>query len=65
MRFTADHKKRMDAYKDKRYSGLIGKGRWFKDKFTGLPEEANQIFVTARQGYVTRMRQVDLDEWPT
>jgi hypothetical protein len=56
--FTAGHKRRMDAYKDKRYSGLVGKGRWLKDKFTGLPEEANQIFVTARQGYVTRMRQV-------
>jgi hypothetical protein len=56
--FTADHKRRMAAYKDKRYSGFTGKLRWAKDKFTGLPEEANQIFVTARQGYVTRMRQV-------
>ncbi len=56
--FTADHKRRMDAYKEARYSGLLGKGRWLKDKFTGLPEEANQIFVTARQGYVTRMQSV-------
>ncbi|GLZ00745.1 hypothetical protein [Actinoplanes sp. NBRC 103695] len=56
--FTAEHKRRMDEYKDKRYSGLIGKGRWIKDKFAGLPEEANQIFVTARQGYVTTMQSV-------
>lgn len=56
--FTADHQRRMDAYKDKRYSGLRGKGRWLKDKFAGLPEEASQIFVAARQGYVGRMQQV-------
>ncbi|MCP2304008.1 hypothetical protein LV79_003713, partial [Actinokineospora globicatena] len=56
--FTAEHKQRMDAYKDKRYSGVTGKLKWVKDKFAGLPEEANQIFVAARQGYVTRMRGV-------
>jgi Skp family chaperone for outer membrane proteins len=56
--FTAEHKRRMDDYKDKRYSGILGKGRWLKDKFAGLPEEANQIFVTARAGYVARMQQV-------
>ncbi|BCJ56875.1 hypothetical protein Jiend_02970 [Micromonospora endophytica] len=56
--FTAEHKRRMDEYKDKRYSGIVGKGRWIKDKFAGLPEEANQIFVTARKGYVDRMQQV-------
>jgi hypothetical protein len=56
--FTAEHKRRMKAYKDERYSGLSGAGRWIKDKFAGLPEEANQIFVQARQGYVTRMQQV-------
>ncbi|MBN1174357.1 MAG: hypothetical protein JXA67_19465 [Micromonosporaceae bacterium] len=56
--FTAEHKRRMDEYKDKRYSGVIGKGRWLKDKFAGLPEEANQIFVQARAGYVSRMQQV-------
>ncbi|MEO3776477.1 hypothetical protein ABGB16_06440 [Micromonospora sp. B11E3] len=56
--FTAEHKRRMDEYKDKRYSGIVGKGRWIKDKFAGLPEEANQIFVVARKGYVDRMQQV-------
>src|SRR5262245_6651362 len=56
--FTAEHKRKMDAYKDARYSGFTGKLRWLKDKFSGLPEEANQIFVVARQGYVTRMQTV-------
>ncbi|MBM7773837.1 Skp family chaperone for outer membrane proteins [Actinokineospora baliensis] len=56
--FTAEHKQKMDAYKDKRYSGFTGKLKWVKDKFAGLPEEANQIFVAARQGYVAKMRGV-------
>ncbi|WP_052707323.1 hypothetical protein [Streptomyces rubellomurinus] len=56
--FTADHKHRMDEYKHKRYSGFTGKLKWVKDKFAGLPAEADQIFVTARQGYVTRMQSV-------
>ena len=56
--FTAEHKRRMDEYKDKRYSGVEGAWNWTRDLFAGLPAEANQIFVTARQGYVTRMQQV-------
>ncbi|WP_285667684.1 hypothetical protein, partial [Actinorhabdospora filicis] len=28
--FTAEHKRRMDAYKDKRYSGFTGKLKWVK-----------------------------------
>ncbi|HST86142.1 MAG TPA: hypothetical protein VLL08_30670 [Kineosporiaceae bacterium] len=56
--FTAEHKQKMEAYKDERYSGLRGKARWVRDKFAGLPSEANQIFVTARAGYVNRMQGV-------
>ncbi|HEV8561817.1 MAG TPA: hypothetical protein VGR06_36305 [Actinophytocola sp.] len=56
--FTAEHKRRMDEYKDRRYSGFTGKLRWVKDKFSGLPAEANEIFVQARKGYVDRMQQV-------
>ena len=56
--FTAEHKRLMDDYKDKRYSGLTGKGRWVRDLFAGLPEEANRVFVTARDHYVTRMETV-------
>jgi hypothetical protein len=56
--FTADYTKRVDAYKDKRYSGLLGAGRWLKDKFAGLPDEVNQFYAQARTGYVNRMRTV-------
>jgi hypothetical protein len=56
--FTAEHKRKMDEYKDKRYSGWDGPFKWGRDLFAGLPEEANQIFVQARKGYVDRMQQV-------
>ncbi|MFE6663942.1 hypothetical protein ACFVFH_10315 [Streptomyces sp. NPDC057697] len=56
--FTADHKRRMKAYKDKRYSGWRGKARWVKDKFAGLPKEANNLYQEARKLYVSRMQTV-------
>ncbi|WSD68644.1 hypothetical protein OG978_15285 [Streptomyces sp. NBC_01591] len=56
--FTADHKRRMKAYKDKRYSGWTGKARWVKDKFAGLPEEANNLYQEARKLYVAKMQTV-------
>lgn len=56
--FTTEHHQKMEAYKDERYSGLRGKYRWVRDKIKGLPAEANQIFVTARAGYVARMQGV-------
>ncbi|MFF3334454.1 hypothetical protein ACFYWX_33725 [Streptomyces sp. NPDC002888] len=56
--FMADQKRRMDAYKDKRYSGFTGKLKWVKDKFAGLPEEANQLFQESRKLYVAQMQQV-------
>ncbi|MFG3138691.1 hypothetical protein ACGFZA_21060 [Streptomyces sp. NPDC048211] len=56
--FTADHKRRMKAYKDKRYSGWTGKARWVKDKFAGLPKEANNLYQEARKLYVAQMRTV-------
>jgi hypothetical protein len=56
--FTAEHRQKMKEYKDRRYSGWLGKGRWLRDKVMDLPAEANQIFVTARTGYVARMQQV-------
>ncbi|MFJ4499696.1 hypothetical protein [Streptomyces sp. NPDC088864] len=56
--FTADHKRRMKKYKDKRYSGWTGKARWVKDKFAGLPEEANSLYQEARKLYVARMQTV-------
>ncbi|MFI8438952.1 hypothetical protein ACIGJO_35540 [Streptomyces sp. NPDC079020] len=56
--FTADHKRRMKKYKDKRYSGPMGKGRWVKDKFAGLPKEANNLYQEARKLYVSQMQTV-------
>ncbi|MEV7867268.1 hypothetical protein AB0P17_14475 [Streptomyces sp. NPDC088124] len=59
--FTAEHERKMEEYKDRRYSGVIGKARWVRDLFAGLPAEADQIFDTARDGYIRRMRQVISD----
>ncbi|MEU6920190.1 DNA/RNA non-specific endonuclease [Streptomyces sp. NPDC046631] len=56
--FTADHKRRMKAYKDKRYSSWTGKARWVKDKFAGLPKEANNLYQEARKLYVAKMQTV-------
>ncbi|MEV6875369.1 hypothetical protein [Amycolatopsis sp. NPDC051128] len=59
--FTAEHRQKMDEYKDRRYSGGWGLVKWGHDKLFGLPEEANQIFVEARDHYVKRMREVISD----
>ncbi|MER6101196.1 hypothetical protein ABT115_02330 [Streptomyces sp. NPDC001832] len=56
--FTADHKRRMKAYKDKRYSGMLGPAKWAKDKLMGMPEEANNLFQEARKLYVAKMQTV-------
>ncbi|WP_284741601.1 hypothetical protein [Amycolatopsis sp. RTGN1] len=56
--FTAEHRRKMDEYKDRRYSGGWGLVKWGHDKLFGLPEEANQIFVEARDHYVKAMRGV-------
>jgi len=45
----------MDAYKDRRYSGWVGAGRWLKDKFTGLPDEVNRFFTEGRKVYIDHM----------
>jgi hypothetical protein len=56
--FTAEHEKGMADYKHRRYSGLAGKARWVKDLFADLPEEANRIYETAKDHYLTAMRLV-------
>ncbi|GLY40042.1 hypothetical protein Amsp01_060650 [Amycolatopsis sp. NBRC 101858] len=56
--FTAEHRRKMDEYKDRRYSGGWGLVKWGHDKLFGLPEEANRIFVEARDHYVKAMRTV-------
>jgi hypothetical protein len=59
--FTAEHERKMEEYKDRRYSGVLGKGRWVRDLFAGLPAEADKIFDEARAGYIRQMRQVISD----
>ncbi|MEU6549140.1 HPC2 multi-domain protein [Streptomyces sp. NPDC046915] len=59
--FTAEHKQKMEEYKDRRYAHAAGKLRWFHDLFAGLPAEADRIFEEARDHYVRRMRQVISD----
>jgi hypothetical protein len=59
--FTAKHKADMERYKDERYDGLIGAGRWTADLFTGLPAEANQIFERAKAFYEQKMTTVISD----
>ncbi len=54
-KFEAHVHERMDAYKSERYSGLIGKGRWIKDKFKGLPSEVNEFFTEGRKVYIDEM----------
>jgi hypothetical protein len=39
---------KIDEYKDDRYSGVIGKGRWVRDQFKGLPDEANVFYEQGR-----------------
>ena len=39
---------RIDAYKDDRYSGVIGKGRWIRDQFKGLPDETKVFYTDGR-----------------
>ncbi|MFF0434367.1 hypothetical protein ACFYU9_19320 [Streptomyces sp. NPDC004327] len=56
--FMADQKSRMDKYKSKRYSGFWGKAKWVKDKFAGLPSEANQLYQESRKLYVSKMQAV-------
>ncbi len=53
--FEDEVDRKMDAYKDERYSGLIGAGRWIKDKFLGLPDEVNAFFTEGRQTYINEM----------
>ncbi|MCX5501917.1 hypothetical protein OG887_21415 [Streptomyces sp. NBC_00053] len=56
--FTADHKRRMKKYKDKRYSSMFGPAKWAKDKLMGMPKEANDLFQEARKLYVAKMQTV-------
>ena len=46
---------RMEAYKDERYDGITGAGRWLKDKLFDLPSEVNAFYREGRQLYLAEM----------
>ena len=48
----------MDAYKERRYSGITGAARWVADKLTGMPDEVNVFYARARAGYIAAMDRV-------
>src|SRR4029079_12163239 len=54
-RFEDYVSKRMDAYKDDRYGGLLGPAKWLKDKLMGLPSEVNQFYADGRTQYLGDM----------
>jgi hypothetical protein len=45
----------IDKFKDDRYSGLLGKGRWIADLFRDTPPEIKAIIARARQRFTTDM----------
>ncbi|MEH2133993.1 MAG: DUF4157 domain-containing protein [Nostoc sp.] len=47
--------KRMDEYKDDRYSGFWGPAKWLKDKLFGMPSEVNAFYEDGRQLYINQM----------
>ncbi|MEU8635356.1 hypothetical protein AB0C38_24600 [Amycolatopsis sp. NPDC048633] len=57
-RFTKEHKLGMWRYKHERYAPPLGPARWVADQFGDLPEEANRIYVRAKDHYLTAMEQV-------
>jgi hypothetical protein len=59
--FEENHKTEMQRWKDKRYEGWEGAGRWLVDQFKGLPPEANDIYMRARNLYLSKMNQTIAD----
>ncbi|MBD2136528.1 DUF4157 domain-containing protein [Anabaena sp. FACHB-1237] len=47
--------KKMKAYKDERYSGFWGPGKWLVDKLLGMPSEVNAFYQEGRQLYINQM----------
>ncbi|MBE9225436.1 DUF4157 domain-containing protein [Phormidium sp. LEGE 05292] len=48
---------RMKRYKDDRYSGVIGKGKWVKDKLFGMPSEVNAFYQEGKNQFLANMGQ--------
>ncbi len=48
----------MDAYKDDRYSGILGGAKWLKDKLMGMPSEVNTFYAEGKTKYLADMDAV-------
>ncbi|WP_445246351.1 eCIS core domain-containing protein [Microcoleus sp. OTE_8_concoct_300] len=48
---------RMAAYKEERYSGILGPGRWIIDKVAGLPNEVNRFYEEGKQVYLDEIKK--------
>lgn len=47
--------KRMDDYKDDRYSGFFGPAKWAWDKLFGMPDEVNAFYEEGRDRFLQAM----------
>jgi len=45
----------MSDYKRRRYSGVIGKGRWLKDRWFDLPSTVNRFYEDGKKQYIKDM----------
>ena len=59
--FTLEYRGRLEAYKDERHSGWFGWARAIGDAVTGLPDEVNKIYDTAKARYVQSLRKAISD----
>lgn len=60
-KFEDTVKTKMDDYKRERYSGVIGKGKWLKDKVFSLPDYVNTFYEDGRDQYVKDLDKVIKD----
>ena len=49
---------KMEAYKERRYGGMLGWARWAKDKLLGMPSEVNSFYQQGRQLFLQNMDAV-------
>jgi len=54
-RMKSSANEEIDRFKDDRYSGIIGKGRWIADLFSDTPKEIKDIIARARQRFTVEM----------
>lgn len=63
VRFEQNVKRRVNRWKDKRYSGFWGAAKWIKDKFVGIDHfpEIKEIFSSERKTFVDGVDRLIVD----